>query len=119
HEGILQPNKGYPQYKGKVVVLSGPVVMSSCEAFVLMTKQVPGCKIVGEPTQGSSGNPKPHDLGNGVTVYLPSWKAMLPDGTCFEGKGIRPDVLIKARPDQITTKDPVIEAALKELRKPR
>ena len=119
HEGILQPNKGRPRYKGKVAVLSGPVVMSSCEAFVLMMKQVPNCKIIGEPTQGSSGNPKPHDLGNGVTVYLPSWKAMLPDGTCFEGKGIRPDVLIKARPDQITTKDPVIEAALKELRKPR
>ena len=92
--------------------------LSSCEAFVLMMKQVPGCKIIGEPTQGSSGNPKPYDLGNGVTVYLPSWKAMLPDGTCFEGKGIRPDILVKARQEQITTEDPVIEAALKELRKP-
>ena len=117
HERILEPNKGRPQYRGKIAVLTGPVVMSSCEAFVLMMKQVPGCKIIGGPTQGSSGNPKPHDLGNGVTVYLPSWQAMLPDGTCFEGKGIQPDVLVKVRPEQITTKDPVIEAALKELRK--
>ena len=116
HKRILQPNKLRPQYRGKIAVLTGPVVMSSCEAFVLMMKQVPGCKIIGEPTQGSSGNPKPHDLGNGVTVYLPSWKAMLPNGTCFEDKGIRPDILIKVKPNQITTEDPVIEAALKELR---
>ncbi|OQY05640.1 MAG: hypothetical protein B6I25_05290 [Planctomycetales bacterium 4572_13] len=82
-----------------------------------MMKQVSGCKIVGEPTQGSSGNPKPHDLGNRVTVYLPSWKALLPDGICFEGKGIRPDILVKVQSNQITTKDPVIEAALKELKR--
>lgn len=117
-ERLFYPNKERPQYRGKVAVLVGPVVMSSGEGFTLMMKQVPGCKIIGEPTQGSSGNPKPYDLGNGVTVYLPSWKAMLPDGSCFEGKGIRPDILVKARPEQITTKDPVIEAALKELRKP-
>lgn len=117
HERMLKPNKSQPKYMGKVAVLAGPAVMSSCEAFVLMMKQVPDCKIVGETTQGSSGNPKPHDLGNGVTVYLPSWQTMLPDGRCFEGRGIRPDILIKVRPDQITTKDPVIEAALKELRR--
>ena len=116
YERILQPNKLRPQYRGKIAVLTGPVVMSSCEAFVLMMKQVPNCKIIGETTQGSSGNPKPHDLGNGVTVYLPSWKTMLPDGTCFEGKGIQPDITIKVKPNQITPKDPVIEAGLKELR---
>ncbi|MHC4770978.1 MAG: S41 family peptidase [Planctomycetota bacterium] len=118
-ERTLQPNKLHPQYRGKVTVLSGPFVMSSCEAFILMMKQVPGCKIIGAPTQGSSGNPKPHDLGNGVTVYLPSWKAMSPDGTCFEGKGIRPDIPVRANPKKITTKDPAIEAALKVLRSNR
>ena len=119
YERYVQPNKARPKYRGKVAVLTGPVVMSSCESFVLMMKQVPGCVLVGEPTQGSSGNPKPHDLGNGVTVYLPSWKAMLPDGTCFEGKGIQPDILVKAQPKQITTKDPIIEAALEVLRSNR
>ena len=118
-ERTLIPTSDLPTYRGKIAVLMGQANMSSCEAFLLMMKQVTTCKLIGERSYGSSGNPKPHDLGNGVTVYLPSWKAMLPDGTCFEGKGIRPDVLVKARPDQITTKDPVIEAALKELRKPR
>lgn len=114
-ERILEPNKSRPQYRGKVAVLIGPVVMSSCEAFVLMMKQVPGCVLVGEPTQGSSGNPQSYDLGNGVTVYLPCWKALLPDETCFEGVGIQPNIPVKVRPDQITTADPVIEAARKAL----
>ena len=112
----VQPNKKRPKYRGKVAVLTGPVVMSSCEAFVLMMKQVPGCKLVGAATQGSSGNPKPHDLGNGVTVYLPSWKAMRPDGSCFEGEGIKPDIEVKANGQDFTDGDPVIEAALKYLR---
>jgi hypothetical protein len=113
----LMPNEDAPKYRGKIAILVGPAVMSSCESFVLMMKQIKGCKIIGETTQGSSGNPQPHDLGNGVTVYLPCWKDLLPDGTCFEGKGIRPDKLVKTTPQQITTTDPVIEAALQELSK--
>lgn len=116
-ERILRPNKLRPQYRGKVAVLTGPVVMSSCEAFVLMMKQVPGCILVGQTTQGSSGNPQPHDLGNGVTVYLPSWQAMLPDGTCFEGKGIKPDITVNAGPEQFKHDDLVLAEALKQLRK--
>jgi len=113
---MLEPNKKRPKYRGKVAVLSGPVVMSSCEAFILMMKQVPGCKLVGLPTQGSSGNPKSYELSNGVTVYLPSWKAMRPDGTCFEGEGIKPDILVEADEFEFVSKDPVVEAALKYLR---
>ncbi|MBN1796697.1 MAG: hypothetical protein JW804_08490 [Sedimentisphaerales bacterium] len=116
HERYLEPNKRRPRYRGKTAVLSGPVVMSSCEAFVLMMKQVPNCKIVGMATQGSSGNPKPIELGNGVTVYLPSWKDMRPDGSCFEGEGIEPDIEVKTSPEDFDTKDPVIEAALKYIR---
>ncbi|MBN2163646.1 MAG: hypothetical protein JXR25_03630 [Pontiellaceae bacterium] len=117
HERILQPNTEHSGYSGKIAVLAGPAVMSSCEAFVLMMKQVPGCVIVGEATQGSSGNPVPYDLGNGVQVYLPSWRAMLPDGSFFEGKGIEPDIHIKARVSDITEEhDPVIHAALNVLR---
>jgi len=112
----LEPNPGRPAYRGKAAVLSGPVVMSSCEAFVLMMKQVPGATVFGESTQGSSGNPKPYDLGNGVTVYLPSWKAMLPDGTEFEGVGVEPDLKVDAVQSDFAERDPVLEAALEYLR---
>lgn len=113
---MLQPNKRRPKYRGKIAVLMGPANMSSCEAFLLMMKQVPGCKLIGATSQGSSGNPKPTELGNGVTVYLPSWKAMRPDGTCFEGEGITPDVRVAVTQSQLSNRDPVLDAALKLLR---
>jgi hypothetical protein len=53
---VLQPTKGRPKYRGKVAVLMGPVNMSSCESFLLMMKQIPGCKLVGATSYGSSGN---------------------------------------------------------------
>jgi len=115
-ERTLEPNPDMPTYKGKVAVLMGQENMSSCESFLLMMKQVPDCKLIGEKSYGSSGNPKPYDLGNGVTVYLPSWKDLRLDGTCFEGQGIEPDINVVATESQLREKDPVLETALKYLR---
>jgi hypothetical protein len=115
-ERTLKPNPDMLTYKGKVAVLMGQENMSSCEAFLLMMKQVPDCKLIGEKSYGSSGNPKPYELGNEVTIWLPSWKALRPDETCFEGQGIEPDINIVATESQLREKDPVLEAALKYLK---
>jgi hypothetical protein len=112
----LEPTKARPAYRGKVAVLMGRYNMSSCEAFLLMMKQVPGCKLIGERSYGSSGNPRAHELPNGVTVFLPSWKAMTADKRPFEGEGIKPDVPVKAGSEDFERGDPVLEAALKWLR---
>jgi len=114
----LDPNPSHPTYVGKVVVLMGEVCMSSCDAFLLMMKQVADCNLMGVPSYGSSGNSKPHDLSNGVTVWLPSWIAMRPDGTCFEGEGIFPHITVEATQEQLLTEDPVLDAALDLLRGP-
>ncbi|MGD0552330.1 MAG: S41 family peptidase [Sedimentisphaerales bacterium] len=114
-ERILQPNKKQVRYKGKVTVLMGQANMSSCESFLLMMKQA-GCKLVGERSYGSSGNPKPYELGNGVTVWLPSWKDLLPDGTCLEGRGVLPDIGVSTTDAQLKNGDPVLDAGLKYLR---
>jgi len=114
---MLKRKKGRPKYRGKVVVLMGPANMSSCEAFLLMMRKVPGCKLIGGRSYGASGNPKPIPLGNGVTVYLPSWKGMQPDGTALEGRGIAPDIPVSATPAALRKRDPVLQAALKHLRK--
>ena len=115
---MLEPSAEGPAYRGKVVVLMGPRNMSSCESFLLMMKKVPGCRLVGEKSYGSSGNPKPHDLGNGVTVYLPSWQDLMPDDKLLEGVGVEPDVAVPARPSDFARGDPVLEAALRVLRSP-
>lgn len=116
-ERILKPNQEKPHYKGRVAVLMGQVNMSSCESFLLMMKQSPNCKLIGQKSYGSSGNPKSYELGNGVTVWLPSWKDLLPDGTCLEGRGVFPDIAVSATEMQLKNSDPVIDAAIKYLLK--
>lgn len=103
-----------PGFRGRTVVLMGPVNMSSCEAFLLMMKQAPQCTLMGEKSYGSSGNPKPVRLANKVTVFFPSWMALTPDGEPFEGKGISPDVHVEF-PDG-SEDDPLINAALELLK---
>ena len=103
-----------PGFRGRTVVLMGPANMSSCEAFLLMMKQA-GAALMGEKSYGSSGNPKPVRLANKVTVFLPSWVALTPDGEPFEGKGISPDVHIEF-PDEPGDQDPLINAALELLK---
>ncbi|MBL8880236.1 MAG: hypothetical protein JNG88_14050 [Phycisphaerales bacterium] len=112
----ISPNKDRAAFKGRVAVLMGPTNMSSNESFLLMMRVSPRCKLIGERSFGSSGNPKPHELGNGVTVLLPSWKDMLPDGKVLEGKGVEPDIKVAAKPEDFAKSDPVLEAAVKELR---
>jgi hypothetical protein len=114
-ERILKPNRDKFHYKGRVAVLMGQVNMSSCESFLLMMKQSPNCKLIGQKSYGSSGNPKPYELGNGVTVWLPSWKNLLPDGTCLEGRGVFPDIVVSTTERQLKNSDPVIDAAIKYL----
>lgn len=114
---IVEPATDRPRFRGKAVVLIGPGVMSSCESFVLMMKHGAGALLVGDTTYGSSGNPQPHELSNGVTVGLPSWRDMQPDGALIEGKGIKPDLRLRTKKGDFAEKDPVLEAALKQLRK--
>ncbi len=120
--GPVQPRllRGNPdaaqRFAGRVAVLTGPVNMSSCEAFLLMMKSCPRATLVGGRSGGSSGNPQPIDLGDGVVLMVPSWQALRPDGTCFEGEGLAPDVEVAARPEDLATGDPVLARALALLR---
>ncbi|MCA8965876.1 MAG: S41 family peptidase, partial [Planctomycetes bacterium] len=103
-------------YRGPVAVLMGPLDMSSTEAFLLMMKQATTAVLVGERSYGSSGNPQQHALVPGLVVHLPSWQALRPDGTCFEGEGIAPHIHVPAEPKDFYEKDPVLEEALLRLR---
>ena len=113
----LEPNPKRKHFAGKVFVLTGPTNMSSNESFILMMRESKNCTLIGERTFGSSGNPKPHVLGNGVTVILPSWQDLFPDGTLLEGKGIDPQVKVTTSARDLTTRDPVLEATIQQLKK--
>lgn len=104
------------RYDKPIVVLTSRYVMSSNESFVMMLQQAKDCTVVGQPTFGSSGNPKPFDLGNGVTIVVPSWQDLRLDGTPFEGEGLAPDVLVPCTAKDLETKDPILEKALTILR---
>jgi len=93
----LKPNQAGPHYRGRVAVLVGPGTVSSCESFVMMMRQAPGCKLIGARTAGASGNPKPVDLGNGVVAFIPSWQDLDLEGGCIEGRGIAPDIKVRPR----------------------
>ncbi len=113
-ERVVTPSPGRPRYRSQVLLLIGPAVMSTAESFVLMMSSVLGCRTLGEPTYGSSGNPQPVTLANGVMVYLPSWRDLDPDGKPREGVGIAPAVTVPWSSSD--RGDPVLAKALHLLR---
>ncbi|MDK2973140.1 MAG: hypothetical protein PWP23_2895 [Candidatus Sumerlaeota bacterium] len=109
HTRWVQANAPEKRYEGRVFVLQGPVCLSSNEAFLLMMRQASKAVSVGENSGGSSGNPKRFPLANGLSIVLPSWQSLLPDGTPIEGIGIPPDVRVDG---DFSTSDRVLEKAL-------
>lgn len=118
-ERTLRGNREPDVFAGPVAVLMGPLNMSSCEAFLLMMKQSPRATLIGADSSGSSGNPQPHTALAGLTVMLPSWQAMRPDGTVFEGEGIAPHIQVATTTQVLATSDPVLAEALQRLRAQR
>ena len=110
---VLEPAPVEARCTGKVVVLMGPACMSSCESFLLMMRHGANAPLVGARSRGSSGNPKPVDLGNGVTAILPTWRDMLPDETLLEGRGVEPDQAV----EMTGATDAVLQAGLLLLRR--
>ncbi len=114
---VVEPADPKDRMALPVAVLTGPYCMSSCESLVMMLKGAPRAVVVGASTFGSSGNPKPVKLGNGVTVFLSSWEDLSPAGGAIEGVGVAPDVEVRTESGDFQTADPVLERALQELRK--
>lgn len=112
---VVQPTRTRERYAAPVVVLMGPANLSSNESFLLMMRHGARAKLVGQASGGSSGNPKPHELGNGVTVFLSSWKDLLPDGSIMEGVGVRPDVAVDTKFTDFASADPVLAKAMELL----
>ena len=69
--------------------------------------------VIGETTDGSSGNPYRAELGDGMRIRVGAIRYRFPDGRPFEGVGIEPDVPIGlAVADLRSGRDAVLERAL-------
>jgi hypothetical protein len=108
----LQISANNFKYNGKIYVLSGPLVMSTNESFILMMKQLQNAQVVGMKTYGSSGNPMPYTLSNGITLYIPSWQAYTLEGKLIESNGIEPDIEILFNKEDFQKKDVLFEKVM-------
>jgi len=110
--------RGPWRWESPVIVLQGQRTMSSAESFLLMLAQAPQVTTLGDRSAGSSANPRRLDVAGRITVNLPRWLDMLPDGTPLDEKGVPPDVPVATDAKTLTdTADGVLQAALERLRK--
>jgi carboxyl-terminal processing protease len=114
---MLTPGPIHPPapdaYKGKVFVLVDGFCNSACEDFVEPFKASGRGVLIGEATNGSSGQPYLFDFGNGMSFRISSKRYYLPDGSPFEGVGIKPDVeIVPLMEDRKAGSDPVLAKAV-------
>jgi hypothetical protein len=108
---------GEQPYLRPVVCLIGWGCVSSGEGFAKMMAALPHVTLAGEPTRGSSGNPKPYALeGLNAAVFYSRWVDLLPDGTEVEGRGVQPDVAVSFDEAEYASADPTWEKAVDVLR---
>lgn len=103
-------------FTGKVAVLTGPRTFSAGEDFVLAFDALHRGITVGEATGGSTGQPLMFRLPGGGTARICAKLDLLPDGTPFVGRGLKPDIEAHASVQSIRSgADPVLDRALQAL----
>jgi carboxyl-terminal processing protease len=99
-------------FSGRLLILVDRFCGSACEDFVMPFKDTGRATIIGETTQGSSGNPYRMNLGDGMSVAIGAVRYAFPDGKAFESVGIEPDVPVQRRIADIAAgRDAVLERA--------
>lgn len=101
-----------------VIVLSSPRTGSAAEDFLVAFKPLKRGLIIGEPTNGSTGQPLTISLPGGGSARICSKYDTFPDGTAFVGVGVTPDILAKPKiSDFRNNQDSILDVALKEIEK--
>ncbi len=112
---VREPGKEH--FKGKLALLVDGGCNSACEDFVMPFKDNGRALIVGQTTAGSSGQPYMLDLGDQMMLMVGAKREMFPDGSRFEGVGIKPDVEAAPTIEDIRRgRDRALESALTQAR---
>lgn len=101
-------------YKGKIVLLTGPITFSAAESFVIDMKENGNTVLIGEPTAGDTGNkPRTFKTSNGICFRIPTASpSVSPKGFPLEGIGIKPNYFVSQTvSDFINNKDTQLEFA--------
>lgn len=104
---------GRPIFHGRLFILVDGGCISACEDFVEPFKDSGRATLVGETTQGSAGLPNSYDFHNGMSLRIAVNRTYFPDGSQFEGVGIKPDVEVHRTIEGLKAgRDFVLEKAL-------
>jgi carboxyl-terminal processing protease len=108
------------RYAGRVVVLIGPGSASASEIFAHVLQQQKRATVVGRRSAGAVIVSRFYRLPGGGRLQVPIQDYVGVDGQRLEGRGVTPDVVVPAPTfaDWRAGRDPELEAALAELRKP-
>ena len=94
-------------------ILIGNRTASAAEDFLILADNQDHMVKIGQPSNGSTGQPLLFDLPGGGIARVCTKKDTYPDGREFVGYGIQPDIYVKKTvADFIAGRDPVLEAAL-------
>ncbi len=98
------------------VILIGHNTASAAEDFLIYAHNQEHMTKIGEPTNGSTGQPLFFELPGGGTARICTKKDTYPDGSEFVGYGIKPDILVKSSlNDFVNGNDPVLKRAIEYL----
>ncbi|MEE8664394.1 MAG: S41 family peptidase [Acetobacter sp.] len=113
---IIQPD--HPVFHGRVFVLTDRHCVSACEDFVLAMRVSHRATILGETTEGSTGQPYSVDFpALNMTFRVSTRREYYPDGSPFEGIGVRPDIEIPVTRAMLASReDAVLEQVLSLIR---
>lgn len=103
-------------YRGPLVILVNESSASTSEILGAGMQKLGRARIVGQTSMGAALPSVVERIAHDWRVQAVVADFTLPDGTSVEGIGVVPDVAVKpTRADYVAGRDPVLEAAVREL----
>lgn len=118
--GVKEPLEAFDKGIGNsqqmpIAVLIGPSTASFGEVFAgaLRASAPDRVALIGSPSAGNIEVLNAKDLSDGSMAWIATQTFRLPDGSGWEGTGLKPDIAVDAEWDAVTPeKDAVIDAAV-------
>lgn len=106
------------QFTGPTVVLANRASASGADTFVLAMRVLPHVTVAGDVTEGALSAQFPEKLPNGWTLWVAFKVIRDPNGVCWDGVGVPPDLRVCNRAEDVAAgRDRVLEFAVQFLEK--